>query len=89
MAQYLTCDDVAVGVSKYEIDMDGVSTQSPAVDGAPGFKHLWFDLTPVDEGSHVVKVRAGNDWGWSAWTPELPFEKVLPGMPLGLTLEAG
>ena len=88
MAQYLTCDDAEDGVEKYEIDIDGVPTQSPAINGAPGFKHLWFDLTPVSEGAHTVKARAGNDWGWSIWSPTLDFTKALPGVPSGLTLQA-
>ncbi len=89
MAQYLTCDDTDEAVTKYEIDIDGVPTQSPAVLGAGGSgKHLWFDLTPVDEGDHIVRARAGNDWGWSGWTPDLNFSKALPGVPSGLTLQA-
>ena len=90
MAQYLTCDDTGESLDKYEVDIDGVSTQSPAVNGKePGTKHLWFDLTQVGEGVHTVKARAGNAWGWSAWTPTLAFTKTLPGIPSGLVLEEG
>ncbi len=90
MAQYLTCDDVGENITKYMVDIDGAETETPAVNGAePGTKHLWFDLTPVAEGSHIVKAKAGNDWGWSDWTPNLPFTKTLPGIPSGLVLEEG
>ena len=86
---YLTADDQQ-NVTKYEIDVDGQVTQSPARQGAtPDMVHLWFDLTGVSLGSHVAKVRAGNLWGWSDWTPDFLFEKVLPGVPSGIGLVDG
>ncbi len=90
MAKYITCDDSNEDINKYEISIDNVATQVPASSGAtPGSKHIWFDLTPVAEGTHSVKARAGNDWGWSDWTPDLPFTKVLPSIPSGLELVVG
>jgi hypothetical protein len=90
MAKYLTCDTTDENVTFYEVDIDGVMTRTPAVNGPEGIgKHLWFDLTPVEVGPHIVKARAGNDWGVSAWTADLPFSKDLPTVPGGLRLEDG
>ena len=87
---YLVCDDTDEDVNKYEVDIDGIATQTPAINGEiPGSKHMYFNITSVSIGSHIAKARAGNLWGWSGWTPDYHFTKSLPSVPSGIGLEEG
>ena len=83
---YLTCDDQP-DVIDYEVDLDGNITVEPAVDGAAGMFHLWMDVTDVAVGKHDVIIRARNMWGYSDATPPFSFTKVLPDIPVGITLQ--
>ena len=64
--------------TKWQIDLDGVVIDVPvAVSDDPRTVWMEYDLAEVSEGTHLVKVRAGNKWGmWSDWYP-LEFTKTM------------
>jgi len=74
-------------VSKYEVDLDGATLPSTPQDLGDGTVRVYFDLAGIPDGSHSVKVRAGNVWGWSEWTSPFLFTKELPASPTGGALE--
>jgi len=61
---------------KWEINLDGVLIQLPVSHIADETAWLKYDLVGISEGVHLVEVRAGNQWGWSAWFP-LAFTKAM------------
>jgi hypothetical protein len=48
-----------------------------------------FDLAGLAPGTHSVKVQACNVWGCSADSAPYQFIKVIPGVPVTVTIITG
>lgn len=70
---YLWCG-ATPNATKWQINLDGVLMDLPVSHVANETAWLKYDLVGIAEGVHLVEVRAGNVWGWSAWFP-LAFTK--------------
>jgi len=74
---FLVCD-VDPAATSYIIVMDsGDEIETPAP--------LHYDLVGINNGTHVVEVRAKNLWGESSSVP-FEFTKELPGSPSNIEL---
>ena len=73
-------------VDKYQIEIQdsaNVIVANPEV-----IPNSWVFINIPDAPDYEARVRAHNIWGWSAWSAPLPFDKSVPGGPVGLRLEA-
>jgi len=61
--------------TKWQINFDGVLMDLPVSHVENETAWLKFDLAGIPNGDHFVEVRAGNQWGFSAWFP-LAFIKA-------------
>ena len=76
-APFLICDP-QTEVTEYIIDINGteLSAFSAEADGS-----MRYDLQGLAEGSYTVKAKAGNLWGWSAFSDPFVFNVTIPLQP--------
>jgi len=55
--------------TKWQINLDGVLIDETVSHVENETAWLKYDLVGLAPGDHFVEVRAGNQWGWSAWFP--------------------
>jgi hypothetical protein len=64
---------------------------NPATDNVDKYPEVipnsWVFIA-IPDGSYTARVRAHNMWDWGAWSDPLPFDKSVPGVPVGIRLEA-
>lgn len=77
-APFVVCDPDSTATSYIVILDSGEEIETPIP--------LHFDLSGIDEGSHIVEVRAKNIWGVSSAVP-LEFTKALPQSPTNMRLD--
>ena len=77
---FLVCDP-NTGATKYMLEMDG--TELPeGVCEADG--SLRYDMAAyANTGTHTVRAKAGNVWGWSIYSDPFNFNANAPGAPSG------
>ena len=76
-APFLVCDPQS-GITEYIIDINGteLSVFSAESDGS-----MRYDLQGLAERSYTVKAKAGNLWGWSAYSDPFVFNVSIPLKP--------
>lgn len=79
-APFLVCDP-QTGVDKYILEINTVEMPEFVAEPDGSMK---YDLAGLAEGDFVVRLKAGNVWGWSTYSVPLDFTKALPQTPMGL-----
>ena len=72
-------------VDKYQIEIQ--DSNSVIVANPEVIPNSWVFIA-IPDGSYTARVRAHNIWDWSAWSAPLPFDKSVPGVPVGIKLQA-
>lgn len=72
-------------VTSFNVVFDAeAAVASPVTNGT-----LVYDLANLASGTHAVKVQACNVWGCSDYSAPYQFVKVIPGVPLTITIVIG
>lgn len=79
-APFLVCDP-QVAVDKYILEINTVEMPELAAEADGSVR---YDLAGIAEGDFIVRLKAGNIWGWSSYSVPLSFTKALPQTPLNL-----
>jgi hypothetical protein len=87
---YLVCDPQA-GVQKYDVEING-DIQFPEADGHTNFPAevdgaVKYDLQGLENGTHNIRLRCANLWGWSDWSEILTAVVQVCGTPQNLRIE--
>ena len=84
-APFLVCDSNP-DATKYILEMDGTELPEGVCEIDGSIKH---DLASyLNTGSHTVRAKAGNIWGWSTYSDPFNFNANAPGAPTGVGLSA-
>ena len=83
-APFLVCDPQA-GVNKYILEINTVEMPELAAEPDGSIR---YDLAGIAEGDFIVRLKAGNIWGWSQYSDPLDFTKTLPQTPLNLRVSS-
>lgn len=81
-APFLICDPQAE-VTKYVIEMNGSEFPEFAAEPDGSMK---YDLSGLAEGSYTVRAKAGNLWGWSAYSAPFVFNVTIPSAPSNVNI---
>ena len=83
-APFLVCDP-QTGVEKYILEINAVEIPEFAAEPDGSIR---YDLAGLAEGAFTVRCKAGNVWGWSAYSVPLDFTKALPQNPMNLRVSS-
>lgn len=83
-APFLVCDPNP-GADFYVLEVDGVEQAEADCLADGSFKH---DMAAWAGGNHTVRAKAGNVWGWSAYSDPFDFNADAPGSPSGFGFSA-
>ena len=74
------------GATVFILEMDGVELQQEACESDGSIR---FDMASyAGTGDHVLRAKAGNIWGWSAYSDPFNFNADIPGVPSGFGFSA-
>jgi len=69
------------GAEKYILEMDGGELPEAVCELDGSIRHDMASYAGT--GNHVVRAKAGNIWGWSAYSDPFNFNADIPGAPSG------
>ena len=80
-APFLMCDDPPEGerVTSYLVSLNGgdeIETPAP----------LYYDLAGIEDGTHIIDVKAKNIWGSGSPAAPFPFTKTVPSEVMGISI---
>ena len=68
------------GATVYILEMDGVELPQEACESDGSIR---VDMAPYVGGDHTLRAKAGNIWGYSAYSDPFDFNADIPGVPSG------
>ena len=84
LTPFLICDPNP-GAEKIILEINGVEVPEFAAETDGSIR---YDLVGLVEGDFVIRAKAGNLWGWSAWSDPLSDTKVVPNASSGLRVSS-